>query len=172
MTAFDSKPWIASYQPGVPSLIEEPSESLVDMIWTSTRLYRHKVALDFFGHTMTYGDLREQIARAANGLRKLGVGRGDRVALVLPNCPQHIVAFYAVLRLGAIVVEHNPMKRRFALTSLTPTPQRLHLHREPCFHRRARLSTVRRAPPSRGHEFLQWANSRGAAARIGGARDR
>ena len=109
MTAFDSKPWIASYQPGVPSLIEEPSESLVDMIWTSTRLYRHKVALDFFGHTMTYGDLREQIARAANGLRKLGVGRGDRVALVLPNCPQHIVAFYAVLRLGAIVVEHNPL---------------------------------------------------------------
>jgi long-chain acyl-CoA synthetase len=109
MTAFDSKPWISSYQPGVPSIIEEPSESLVDMIWTSTRLYRHKVALDFFGQTMTYGELREQIARAANGLRKLGVGRGDRVALVLPNCPQHIVAFYAVLRLGAIVVEHNPL---------------------------------------------------------------
>jgi long-chain acyl-CoA synthetase len=109
MTAFDSKPWISSYQPGVPSLIEEPSESLIDMIWASTRLYRQKVALDFFGQTMTYGELREQIARTANGLRKLGVKRGDRVALVLPNCPQHIVAFYAVLRLGAIVVEHNPL---------------------------------------------------------------
>ena len=46
---------------------------------------------------------------AAEGLRRLGVSAGDRVALVLPNCPQHVVAFYAVLRLGAIVVEHNPL---------------------------------------------------------------
>ena len=51
----------------------------------------------------------EQIDRAAEGLRLLGVQKGDPVALVLPNCPQHIVAFYAVLRLGAIVVEHNPL---------------------------------------------------------------
>ena len=51
----------------------------------------------------------EQVARAAEGLRKLGVKAGDRVALILPNCPQHVVAFYAVLRLGAIVVEHNPL---------------------------------------------------------------
>ncbi|MGV8969951.1 MAG: long-chain-fatty-acid--CoA ligase [Microbacteriaceae bacterium] len=109
MSVFEAKPWLASYQPGVPALIEEPSETLVDMIWTTTRLYREKVALDFFGQAMTYGELREHIARAANGLRKLGVKRGDRVALVLPNCPQHIVAFYAVLRLGAIVVEHNPL---------------------------------------------------------------
>ena len=51
----------------------------------------------------------DQIERAAEGLRLLGVQKGDPVALVLPNCPQHIVAFYAVLRLGAIVVEHNPL---------------------------------------------------------------
>ena len=43
------------------------------------------------------------------GLRKRGVRKGDRVALVLPNCPQHVVAFYAVLRLGGVVVEHNPL---------------------------------------------------------------
>ena len=49
------------------------------------------------------------MAKAAEGLRRLGVQPGDRVALVLPNCPQHVVAFYAVLRLGAIVVEHNPL---------------------------------------------------------------
>jgi acyl-CoA synthetase (AMP-forming)/AMP-acid ligase II len=49
------------------------------------------------------------ISRAAAGLRKLGVKAGDRAALVLPNCPQHIIAFHAVLRLGAIVVEHNPL---------------------------------------------------------------
>ena len=53
--------------------------------------------------------MNEQILRAAEGLRMLGVQKGDTVALVLPNCPQHIVAFYAALRLGAIVVEHNPL---------------------------------------------------------------
>ena len=67
------------------------------------------MALDFFGSTTTYGELGKQIDRAANGLRARGVRAGDRVAIVLPNCPQHIVAFYAVLRLGAIVVEHNPL---------------------------------------------------------------
>ena len=66
-------------------------------------------ALEFFGAETSYRELGEQIASAAEGLRRLGVGTGDRVALVLPNCPQHVVAFYAVLRLGAIVVEHNPL---------------------------------------------------------------
>ena len=64
---------------------------------------------EFFGATTTYAELGDQIARAAEGLRKSGVRKGDRVALVLPNCPQHVVAFYAALRLGAVVVEHNPL---------------------------------------------------------------
>ena len=109
MNDFDSRPWLASYAPGVPHTIPAPTETLVDMIWRATREYRPNVALEFFGGTMTYERLREQIARAANGLRALGVTHGDRVALVLPNSPEHIVAFYAVLRLGAIVVEHNPL---------------------------------------------------------------
>lgn len=79
------------------------------MIDGAVKKHRAAVALEFFGETTTYGEMGEQIARAANGLRKLGVRPGDRVALVLPNCPQHIVAFYAVLRIGAIVVEHNPL---------------------------------------------------------------
>ncbi len=86
-----------------------PHESLVDMIEGSIRANSGHVALEFFGMTTTYEALGDQIARAANGLRKRGVKAGDRVALVLPNCPQHIVAFYAVLRLGAIAVEHNPL---------------------------------------------------------------
>ncbi len=68
-----------------------------------------KVALDFFGATTTYTQLGQQVAQGAEVLRRLGVGRGDRVTLILPNSPQHVVAFYAVLRLGAIVVEHNPL---------------------------------------------------------------
>ncbi|MBC7308083.1 MAG: AMP-binding protein, partial [Dietzia sp.] len=66
-------------------------------------------ALQFFGRRTTYAELGDQVARAAEGLRRLGVRHGDRVALILPNCPQHVVAFYAVLRLGAVVVEHNPL---------------------------------------------------------------
>jgi len=109
MSDFADRPWLSSYGEGVPHDIAEPTETLVDMIWASTRTYRQGVALEFFGATTTYGELREQIARVANGLSKLGVSHGDRVAIVLPNCPEHIVAFYAVLRLGAIVVEHNPL---------------------------------------------------------------
>ncbi|TFC94769.1 MULTISPECIES: long-chain-fatty-acid--CoA ligase [Cryobacterium] len=109
MNVFENKPWLGSYAPGVPSTIQEPTDTLSDMIETSARRFGPKVALDFFGATTTYTELDEQIARAANGLLRLGVKPGDRVALVLPNCPQHVVAFYAVLRLGAIVVEHNPL---------------------------------------------------------------
>ncbi|MCQ1954031.1 long-chain-fatty-acid--CoA ligase [Arthrobacter sp. zg-Y238] len=86
-----------------------PDESLVDVVESSVRKYRSKTALQFFGATTSYEELGDQIRRAATGLMKLGVRKGDRVALVLPNSPQHVVAFYAVLRLGAVVVEHNPL---------------------------------------------------------------
>jgi long-chain acyl-CoA synthetase len=109
MNAFSNKPWLSAYAAGVPNTIADPTETLTDMIEGSTRRFADNVALDFFGGTMTYGQLGDEISRVANGLRRLGVKPGDRVALVLPNCPQHIVAFYAVLRLGAIVVEHNPL---------------------------------------------------------------
>ena len=109
MTTAASTPWTAHYSDGVPAQIPEPTESLIDVLDASIMRYRAQVALQFFGAETTYAELGEQIRRAAEGLRKLGVRPGDRVALVLPNCPQHVVAFYAVLRLGAIVVEHNPM---------------------------------------------------------------
>ncbi len=109
MSPFDDRPWLPSYAEGVPSDIPPVTETLVDMIADSVRRHRRAVALDFFGQTLTYDELGEAIERAAGGLRRLGVGAGDRVALVLPNCPQHVIAFYAVLRLGAIVVEHNPL---------------------------------------------------------------
>ncbi len=102
-------PWTRHYQPGVPAEIELPTESLVALCERSVAEGGEAIATEFFGRTTTYTRLGEQIARAAEGLRRLGVKAGDRVALILPNCPQHVVAFYAVLRLGAIVVEHNPL---------------------------------------------------------------
>jgi len=108
-TPHASRPWLSSYAEGVPAEIDEPSQTLTEMMSASVRTFRRRPALEFFGAVTTYRELGEQIERAAEGLRQLGVGKGDRVALILPNCPQHVVAFYATLRLGAIVVEHNPL---------------------------------------------------------------
>jgi long-chain acyl-CoA synthetase len=104
-----ARPWIASYAPGVPPSLDPPDGSLAALIADSVAQYPDHVALEFFRRETRYSELGDQIERAAEGLRKLGVRKGDPVALVLPNCPQHVAAFYAVLRLGAIVVEHNPL---------------------------------------------------------------
>ncbi|CAN5223618.1 long-chain-fatty-acid--CoA ligase [soil metagenome] len=98
-----------NYQPGVPAEIELPTESLVEMLERSVTEAGSHPAMEFFGRRTSYAELGDQIDRAAEGLRKLGVRAGDRVALILPNSPQHVVAFYAILRLGAVVVEHNPL---------------------------------------------------------------
>jgi long-chain acyl-CoA synthetase len=103
------RPWLAQYAPGVPAEIEVPDSSLADLLDTAVARFGDKVALDFYGATTTYRELGDQVSRMATVLLQLGVRRGDRVALVMPNCPQHVVAFYAVLRLGAVVVEHNPL---------------------------------------------------------------
>ena len=110
MTTYDPpRPWIASYAEGVPEDLTPVTGSLVDIVDASARDYPEAAALQFFGRETSYRSLHEQIERAAAGLRELGVKAGDPVAIVLPNCPQHIVAFYAILRLGAVVIEHNPL---------------------------------------------------------------
>ncbi|PWB97202.1 long-chain-fatty-acid--CoA ligase [Homoserinimonas hongtaonis] len=106
---YESRPWLSSYAEGVQAEIDEPSQTLPQMMSASIKAFGPRPALEFFGAVTSYRDLGEQIDRAAEGMRRLGVRKGDRVALVLPNCPQHVVAFYAALRLGAIVVEHNPL---------------------------------------------------------------
>jgi long-chain acyl-CoA synthetase len=106
---WSERPWTSSYGPGVPANLVLPKGSLVDLLDQSVRRYGSKTALEFFGARTSYRELGKLISRAASGLKKLGVKAGDRVALVMPNCPQHVIAFHAVLRLGAVVVEHNPL---------------------------------------------------------------
>jgi len=101
--------WTDNYAPGVPATIEEPTLPLTELIDRAAREAPNHPATTFFGRTLTYRQLADQVSRTAEGLRLLGVRPGDRVGLVLPNCPQHVIAFYAVLRLGAVVVEHNPL---------------------------------------------------------------
>ena len=93
----------------MPGDVDVRDASLVDLLDTSVERFGPSVALEFFVAETTFVELGQLVRAAAEGLRQLGVGAGDRVAIVLPNCPQHIVAFHAILRLGAVVVEHNPL---------------------------------------------------------------
>ena len=102
-------PWAAAYGPGVPLHLDYDDSTLVDRLDRSVQRHPDRVALDFLGATTTYAGFADRVSRVAEGLRRLGVGPGDSVALVMPNCPQNVIAFYAVLRLGATVVEHNPL---------------------------------------------------------------
>ncbi|GGE86743.1 long-chain-fatty-acid--CoA ligase [Mycetocola zhadangensis] len=109
MTDTSTRPWLANYASDVPFDIPVQNGTLGDLVNSSAEAHPSLVALEFFGATTTYRQLQRAIQRVAEGLRELGVKKGDPVAIVLPNCPEHIVAFYAILRLGAIVVEHNPL---------------------------------------------------------------
>ena len=102
------RPWVSHYPPGVPDRIEIPDEPVTAPFERAVKRWPDRVALDFLGATLTYAQADEQIRRAMVALRRLGVGPGERVALVLPNCSSHVVAYHAVLRLGAVAVELNP----------------------------------------------------------------
>lgn len=107
-TADAPLPVPAAYPAGVPREVEVPAEPLgIGLVSASVR-FPDRVAVDFLGRTTTYRQLSAAVARAAQVLVDLGVRAGDRVAIVLPNCTAHVVAFHAALRIGAVVVEHNP----------------------------------------------------------------
>ncbi|MCC2334783.1 AMP-binding protein [Cellulomonas wangsupingiae] len=98
----------AAWPHGVPRDVEIPDEPLTALLDRAVRDHADRVAVDFLGRATTYRQLADLVDRGARVLHELGVGAGDRVALVMPNCTAHVVAFWATLRLGAVVVEHNP----------------------------------------------------------------
>jgi long-chain acyl-CoA synthetase len=102
------RPWHASYGPGVPVDVIVPDEGVPASLERAAAAWPDRVAVDFLGRTTTFRDLAAQVARASAVLVDLGVRPGDRVAIALPNCASHVVAFHAVLRIGGVVVEHNP----------------------------------------------------------------
>lgn len=93
----------------VPYEVPVPETSLYELLDTAARLYPDRVALDYFGATTTYEQVRDQVLRAARVLHEAGVRAGDTVAIALPNCPQAFVAFYACMRIGAVAAQHNPL---------------------------------------------------------------
>ena len=107
--SYADRPWLASYPPDVPHDLDVPVVPLTRLLDDAAGSFPDHTALAFLGATTTYQELRSQVDRFAAVLTDLGVRKGDRVALVLPNCPQNVIAFFGALRLGAVVVEHNPL---------------------------------------------------------------
>jgi long-chain acyl-CoA synthetase len=102
-------PWLDNYPPGVPEHVELPKASLAGLLEDAARDFPHAPALHFEGRTISYAQLHQQARRFSGVLAGLGVGRGTKVGLILPNCPQAVVALFGALRLGATVVQNNPL---------------------------------------------------------------
>ena len=114
---YAARPWLASYPPGVPADFEPPQVPLTQLLDDAAASFPRRSALSFSGTTLTYRELRDVVDNLAAGLAALGVGKGDRVSVVLPNCPQAVLTIFAVLRLGAIVVQHGSLSTPSELRS-------------------------------------------------------
>lgn len=98
-----------NYLPGVPFEIPTPDASVFELLSHTAAAYPKAIAVDYFGATWTYADIHDLSLKAAQILLDAGVRAGDTVAFALPNCPQHFIAFYGAMRIGAVVAEHNPL---------------------------------------------------------------
>ncbi|MBX5464498.1 MAG: long-chain fatty acid--CoA ligase [Clostridia bacterium] len=107
--AYDAAPWLASYPPDVPPHLEYPEAGLPELLERAVREAPEREAIRFFGRSIRYRQLGERVRRLAAALAARGVTRGERVAVMLPNTPQLVVAYFAALRLGAVVTLVNPL---------------------------------------------------------------
>ncbi|MGP8072138.1 MAG: long-chain-fatty-acid--CoA ligase [Thermoplasmata archaeon] len=101
--------WLKKYGRGVPSTVEIPPVLLPELVEESVRRYPDRAALVYYGAKWSYRRFWEECGRLAAALAREGVGPGDRVAIYLPNGPLYPIALFAVLRLGAIVVQVSPL---------------------------------------------------------------
>ncbi|MDE1900461.1 MAG: long-chain fatty acid--CoA ligase [Alphaproteobacteria bacterium] len=109
MTVPDHLLWAKKYPASVDWSAEIPAHPLYAILDDAVRDYPDHVFIDFLGKTYTYRDTADFVARAARGLQNLGVAKGDRVGLLLPNSPYYIFLYFAALKIGAVVVNFNPL---------------------------------------------------------------
>ena len=115
----DNRPWQRHYDYNVPLSIRYPRIPAHYFLNTAAGNFPNKPATNFFGTEITFWDLKQQVLQMANAMAALGVKKGDRVGIHLPNCPQYIIAYYAAQNLGAVVVNLNPMYTVDELKALT-----------------------------------------------------
>ena len=105
----ESRPWQRHYDYNVPLTIRYPKIPAHAFLNIPAGNFPNKPATNFYGTEITFWELKQQVLRMANALGAMGVEKGDRIGIHLPNCPQYIIAYYAALNLGAVVVNLNPM---------------------------------------------------------------
>lgn len=105
----ESHPWVRHYEDGVPDYIEIPDEPLYWILDDVVKGYPDNVAFLYYGSRISYAQFFYQVNGFAVQLQKLGIKPGDRVALSLPNIPQYPIAFFAILKIGAVAVPTNPL---------------------------------------------------------------
>jgi long-chain acyl-CoA synthetase len=103
------KVWLKHYEEKVPHSIDYPSLSLYQLFQKSAQTYKQQPAVHFMGRELNYGELAAEVESMACALADLGVKKGDRVAIHLPNSTQFPIAFFAALAVGAVVVPCNPL---------------------------------------------------------------
>lgn len=109
MQLSSQKPWINQYPTEIPFSIQYEERTLQSYLKEAKELYPNKAALHFLGKELTYKELYESALKFANQLKDLGVVKGDRVAIMLANCPQSVISYYGALMAGAVVVQTNPL---------------------------------------------------------------
>ena len=102
------QPWFLHYPEGVPHELFLSPQTLLEMLSQSAQRFSRRPALYFFGKTLSYQECHSLVERFACGLAALGIRKGDRVALCLPNSPQAVIAYFGIMRAGGIVVACNP----------------------------------------------------------------
>lgn len=103
------RPWLKFYEEHVPPDIDYPQKTLPQILDDTAGKYSDHTAMIFFNSKVTYAALLSAVDRFAAGLQKIGVKKGDRVALFMPNIPQYVIAYYGTLKAGAIAVPCNPL---------------------------------------------------------------
>ncbi|WML47334.1 AMP-binding protein [Neobacillus sp. PS3-34] len=105
----DTKPWIQNYPDEIPPLVEYSSEPVQQYLRSAAEEFPDKTAIHFMGKEMNYRQLYKDARKFAGYLQGLGISKGDRVAIMLPNTPQSIICYYGILFAGGIVVQTNPL---------------------------------------------------------------
>jgi long-chain acyl-CoA synthetase len=103
------KAWHASYPENVPTALTIPSTTIYHLLERSEKAYPDKIAVIDGDKELTYSQLKVRVDRFASVLHQRGFGKGDRMAVMLPNCVEYIISYYAIQRLGGIVVQINPL---------------------------------------------------------------
>ncbi|MGE0808587.1 MAG: long-chain fatty acid--CoA ligase [Burkholderiaceae bacterium] len=102
-------PWLNAYPPGIRWDAELAQFPLSELLASAVRRWPERPAIDFMGRKLSFSELDALVDRAAVGLQQLGVAPGVHVGLFLPNAPQYIIAFFAILRAGGVVVNYSPL---------------------------------------------------------------